>query len=62
MIGDKMGTLHLLDASRKIVLDKKTIFEGQRITDISSASIPWLDTHLSTIAVIARGSPDIKII
>lgn len=59
--GDKSGMVYLLDTSRKIVLDKHTLFEGQRINHIASAAIPWVETHLSTIAVIARGSPDIKI-
>lgn len=61
VLGDKMGVLHLMDTSRKIVLDKKNIFDGHRIDSISSASIAWVDTHLCTIAVTARGVPDIKI-
>lgn len=31
VLGDKWGNLTLLDAGRKIVLDKKAIFEGRRI-------------------------------
>ena len=62
VLGDKFGTIHMLDSSRKIVLDKQTIFSERRIVDISSASIPWVDTFLSTIVVIARASPEIKIL
>jgi hypothetical protein len=62
IIGDKTGTLHLLDTSRKIILDKNSLFDGHRIIDISSGSIPWVDTHLWTVAVISRGTPDIKIL
>lgn len=62
VLGDKFGTIHMLDSSRKIVLDKQNIFSDKRIVDITSASIPWVDTFLSTIVVIARGSPEIKIL
>lgn len=51
----------MLDTSRKIILHKDVAFQGHRILDIANSSIPWVDTHLSTIAVIARGIPDIKI-
>lgn len=30
LIGDKMGQLHLFDSSRKLMLDKKVIFENAR--------------------------------
>jgi len=62
VIGDKVGTLHLLDTSRKIILDKHNLFEGHRVIDITSASTSWAETYLSTIVAIARGSPDIKIL
>mmetsp|Transcript_41210 Transcript_41210/g.47461 ORF Transcript_41210/g.47461 Transcript_41210/m.47461 type:complete len:111 (-) Transcript_41210:2319-2651(-) len=61
VLGDKFGNVHILDASRKMVQDKN-IFNGNRILDIASASIPWVDTFLSTIVVIARASPEIKIL
>jgi hypothetical protein len=61
IIGDKTGAIHLLDTARKIVLHKEVVFEGHRILNITNSSISWVDTHLSTIAVTARGTPDIKI-
>ncbi|CAI2381989.1 unnamed protein product [Moneuplotes crassus] len=62
IIGDKNGLIHLLDTQRKIVPGELELFQGNRITNIDSCSIPWLETHLSTIAVISRGSPEIKIV
>lgn len=40
----------------------KTIFEGHRVHQVVSSAIPWVDTYLSTIVVIARGTPDVKIL
>lgn len=62
IVGDKHGSIHLLDTQRKIVPGELKLFEGNRITDISNSAIPWLETYLSTIAIISRGSPDIKIV
>lgn len=62
IIGDKFGQLHLFDAGRKLILDKKLLFEsGRRIQHISNASIAWMDTKLTYLAVTARGSPFVKI-
>ncbi len=62
LIGDKFGDVHLFDAGRKLILDRKNLFEGgRRIVHISNASIAWMDTKLSYLAVTARGSPFVKI-
>jgi hypothetical protein len=37
------------------------VAEEKRVTCIVSKSIEWADTELHTIAVIVRGSPDIKL-
>ena len=64
ILGDKYGNLHLLDISRKIVLDKMEIerYAGRRICCISTASLEWVDTKLIYAAVAARGSPIVTIV
>ena len=65
MIGDKFGVLHLLDVGRKLILDKKALFDTptpRRILNISTSTIVWVDTKLTYASVIARGSPFIKIV
>ena len=64
ILGDNFGSVHLFDVSRKLALDKLAIprHQGRRILNISSATIEWIDTRLTYIAVIARGSPVISII
>lgn len=64
VLGDKFGNLHLLDASRKLVLCKKEIeaFKGRRIISLSSATLEWVDTRLVYIAVVARGSPVVSVL
>ena len=37
-------------------------FEGRRVINISTATIEWIDTKLTYIAVVARGSPFISIV
>ena len=64
ILGDKFGQIHLLDVSRKIILDKKEFpkYEGRRIISISTACLEWVDTRLIYAAVIARASPIISIV
>ena len=64
VLGDKFGSLHLLDVSRKLLLDKIQLFEAppKRITGLASATIIWAETKLTFVAVLARASPVIKII
>ena len=46
-----------------MMLDKKLVFEaGRRVQNISTATLTWMDTKLSYAAVIARGSPQVKIL
>jgi hypothetical protein len=55
--------VHLFDASRKLMLDKKLVFEtGRRIQHIASATVAWMDTKLTYVAVIARACPFIRIL
>ena len=63
IIGDKFGQVHLLDVSRKLVLDKKEVpkYKGKRIINISTACIEWVDTKLIYAAVVARASPIVSI-
>jgi hypothetical protein len=63
-LGDKFGCLHLLDISRKLVLDKMDIerYAGRRITCISTATLEWVDTKLIYAAIAARGSPIVTIV
>jgi len=44
------------------MLDKKTVFEGRRIVSISTATITWMETKLIYVAVVARGSPYVRIL
>lgn len=64
VIGDKFGHVHLMDVSRKLVLDKKDLhrYKGKRIINISTACIEWVDTKLIYAAVVARASPIISIL
>lgn len=53
----------MFDAARKLMLDKKSLYEVPRqILNISTATIIWLDTKLTYISVVARGSPYVKIL
>lgn len=53
-----------MDVSRKLVLDKMQIekFKGRRIQNISTATLQWVDTKLTYMVVVARGSPLVSII
>jgi len=64
LLGDKFGSIHLMDVSRKIILDKIDIarYKGRRIINISTATLDWIDTKLTYAAVTARGSPVISIV
>lgn len=62
-MGDKFGTIHLFDVSRKLVLDKKQLFEvPRRILNITTATLAWVETKLTYISVITRGNPYIKLL
>jgi len=64
LLGDKFGQIHLLDVSRKLILDKLQIqsLSGRKIISISTASIEWIDTRLTYAAVVTRGSPFVHVI
>lgn len=64
ILGDKFGNIHLLDVSRKVVLDKKEMpkYEGRRIVSISTACLEWVDTRLIFAAIVARASPIVSIV
>lgn len=64
LLGDNYGNIHLMDVSRKQILDKIEIerFKSRRIINISTCSIEWVDTRLTYAAVIARGNPNIEIV
>ena len=65
LLGDKFGQVSLFDAGRKLILDKKGVFEGatpRQIISISTASLIWLETKLTYVAVAARGIPIVKIL
>ena len=64
LLGDKFGQVHLMDVSRKIVLDKICIeaIKSRKIINISTATLEWIDTKLTYAAIVARGSPFINII
>ena len=64
IVGDNFGCIHLVDASRKVVMNKKELpnFEGRRINNISTATLEWVDSKLTLSAVIARGSPTVHIV
>ena len=64
IVGDNSGCIHLVDASRKVVMNKKELpqFEGRRINNISTATLEWVDSKLTLAAVVARGSPIVHIV
>jgi hypothetical protein len=64
ILGDKFGHIHLLDVSRKIVLDKKEFpkYDSRRIVSISTACLEWVDTRIIYAAIAARASPIISIV
>lgn len=73
IVGDKRGEVILVDAQRKLILDwfneyKAPEGEGdeaapepdtKRVIHISSASIPWGDSYLNTVAVVSWGVSDL---
>ena len=61
LLGDKFGNLMLLDAARKILLDKKEVFPGRRVEHISCSSMVWTDTRLIFVAVVCRAVPEVRI-
>lgn len=73
LLGDKFGQLILFDSGRKMVLDKKQLWglldpqtntqtHPRRICHISTATLSWMDTKLTYVSVVARGSPFVKIL
>jgi len=64
IFGDKFGSVHLMDISRKLILDKKALpkYEGRRILNIATACLEWIDTRLIYCAIVARGSPIVSIV
>ena len=65
VIGNKFGQIELFDASRKLMLDKKALYETpnpRQIISLSTATLVWLDTKLTYVSVIARANPVIKIL
>lgn len=61
IVGDKSGTIYLIDCARKLLLTKAEAFQGRRIAGVSTASVAWLDTHLVVVAVCARGSGHVNV-
>jgi len=64
LLGDNFGAVHLLDVSRKLILDKIELerFKTRRIINISTATLEWIDTKLTYAAIVARGSPLVSIV
>lgn len=64
LLGDNFGNVHLMDVSRKQVLDRISIplFKSRRIIDISTASLEWINTRLTYAAIVARGSPIVALV
>lgn len=64
ILGDKFGCIHLMDVSRKVVLDKMEFekYKSRRITCVSTACIEWVDTRLVFVAVVARASPVVSVV
>ena len=65
LVGDNFGQVTLLDIQRKVVLDRLKLpdFEsGRRIITISTCSLEWASTHLTYVAVVARGCTKINIL
>jgi hypothetical protein len=52
----------LFDVSRKLITDKKQVFESRRISSISTATLHWMDTKLTYVVVVARGSPFVRVL
>jgi hypothetical protein len=55
----------LFDASRKLMLDKKSLYESpnpRQILNISTATLVWLDTKLTYVSVVARANPIVKVL
>ena len=55
----------MFDASRKLMLDKKSLYETpspRQILNVSTATLVWLDTKLTYVSVVARANPIVKIL
>ena len=61
LLGDYLGNLYLVDTSRKIILDKIEVEKGSRVLEISLCTIEWVDTMLSRVVVLSRGSVVLRI-
>ena len=63
LLGDKFGQVQLFDASRKLILDKKQLFDNSRqILHMSTATLIWMDTKLTYVTVVARANPVVRIL
>ncbi|EAR92680.2 WD domain, G-beta repeat protein (macronuclear) [Tetrahymena thermophila SB210] len=60
-VGDKSGSLFLLDLNKKTQVCKKEITPSKRIINISSQTIPYGETQLTTISIISRADPIVYI-
>ena len=57
IFGDRMGSISLYDISRKMVLSKKEVSPGHRITSLTAETLHSGEVSITTVAVVARGDP-----
>lgn len=65
LAGDNFGQVTLIDIQRKVVLDRLKLADyesGRRIIAMTTCSLEWASTHLTYIAVVARGSSKINVL
>ena len=64
LAGTNHGSVVLIDTAGKRAMDTFQIpsFIGRRIIDISTATIDWVGTQLTYVAVVARGSPIVQVL
>lgn len=61
VVGDRCGTIYLLDVGKKLVLSKKEVVTGVRVEGLACCTYLDGEVAITTIAVIMRGQPNIYI-
>ena len=62
LVGDKNGTLFLLDLAKKIVFSKKEILAGHRVIHIAESLTSDGEVTFSTAAVVLNRHPKVHIL
>lgn len=64
LAGDAKGQVNLVDLPSKKIIDSFQVpeCEGRRVESLTSATVEWVGTQLTYVAVVVRGCPVVHII